>query len=115
MIRIVIFAAALGVGALALGPSTARADYQVGSYTGICHYHCCDANNNCSIYQFYQGTGQGSYDAACTWAAVCSQQGDIGWGASPYPQSEKNSSLRLEPGCWKGWETNSGKFYVKPC
>jgi hypothetical protein len=118
MIRIVIFAVALGIGVLALGTTSARADKQVGSYTGRCAYRCCDQNNNCAVNSFYSGSGQGALPYACAWDAVCAKQGQIGWSWSPYPLSEKNSSLTYTKGCWQGWRAGQygdGNFYVKPC
>ena len=118
MFRTIVVAAALAAAALALGAGGARADRQVGSYDGRCDYRCCDTNDNCAVYYFYHGTGEGALPYACKWDAICARQGEIGWSASPYPMSEQHSTLTYTKGCWQGWRAGQwgdGNYYVKPC
>jgi hypothetical protein len=112
-----------GVAALICGLTIAAAsswaDTQVGSYNGLCNYRCCDQNNNCSVFHFYTGSGEGSFSAACNWESVCARQGEIGWSWSNVPLSKANSTLTYQRGCWTGWRQGDhnpfGTFYVKAC
>ena len=115
MIRVLASFAALICG-LMLSMAPSWADIQIGSYNGICHFHCCDQNNNCTTNQFYTGSGQGAFHSACNWASVCARQGEIGWSWSNVPRSQANSSVTYQRGCWTGWQGASfNSFYVKAC